>query len=105
MGIREGIVAIAYEDVEGGESYLARVHQFLKYHLWSGSSAIVTCPSAMSDGAARLLGAHILHGFESAVQGRVFNEACERLASRDVERCWTSGQWMTERVQVVFQRD
>jgi alkylation response protein AidB-like acyl-CoA dehydrogenase len=97
MGIREGIVAIAYEDVEGDEPYLARIHQFLKYHLWSGSNAIVTCPSAMSDGAARVLGSHVLHGFEDSVQGRVFRDACERLASRDVERCWTSGQWMTER--------
>ena len=91
-------MAIAYEDVEGeGEPYLARMHQFLKYHLWSGSNAIVTCPSAMSDGAARVLGANILRGFEGRVQEKVFAEARERLVTRDVERCWTSGQWMTER--------
>lgn len=97
IGIEEGIVAIGYEDAE---ACLARVHQFLKYHLWGGSSAIVTCPSAMSDGAARLLAGYVSRASEGevgGVRGRVFAEAYERLTSRDAERCWTSGQWMTER--------
>lgn len=90
IGIKEGIVALAYED----EGYLGRLHQFLKYHLWSGSCAIATCPSAMSDGAARLLSRH-MHA--AGVQGEVLRSAYKRLVSRDPAVCWTSGQWMTER--------
>ena len=56
MGIAEGMVAIAYENKYAEYS---RLYQFLKYHLWTGSSAYVTCPSAMTDGAARLLSRHV----------------------------------------------
>lgn len=87
-GIREGMVAIAYENCFAEHS---RVYQFLKYHLWTGSCAFVTCPSAMTDGAARLLSRHV---HESEPLRRPY----QNLTSRDPARAWTSGQWMTERV-------
>lgn len=100
LGIREGIVAIAYENRYGASS---RVYQFLKYLLWSPSSALVTCPSAMTDGAARLLARRLAAGGDGNGNGdddetrRVFQSAYERLTSRDPAVAWTSGQWMTER--------
>lgn len=96
IGIAEGIVATPYENEYGPYS---RVYQFLKYHLWSGSNAIVTCPSAMTDGAAKLLGRQLAKGDGSVSEGerRVFEDAYRRLVSRDPEVAWTSGQWMTER--------
>lgn len=98
IGIAEGMVAIPYEGEYGPYS---RVYQFLKYHLWSGSSAIVTCPSAMTDGAARLLARQLARGGSSQslsdTERRVFEDAYQRLVSRDPEVAWTSGQWMTER--------
>lgn len=97
LGIREGIVAIPYEK-HAADAHLSRLKQFLKYHLWTGSSAIVTCPSAMTDGAATLLRRH-LSATEAlpAQQREVFEEAYRRLTSRNPEEAWTSGQWMTER--------
>lgn len=98
IGIAEGIVAIPYEAEYGPYS---RVYQFLKYHLWSGSSAIVTCPSAMTDGAAKLLARQLSRGESSQslseAERQVFKDAYRRLVSRDPEVAWTSGQWMTER--------
>ncbi|KAL1966590.1 hypothetical protein VTN77DRAFT_4001 [Rasamsonia byssochlamydoides] len=89
-GIKEGIVALGYEDSKGRWNH--RVLQYVKYHIWSGSCALVTCPSAMTDGAARLLGNHL-----NDENGHIFAEARRRLTSRDVDIAWTSGQWMTER--------
>lgn len=106
IGIQEGIVALGYEEPrDKGPSYNRRVHQFAKYHLWTGSAALVTCPSAMTDGAAVLLGRHVdgkhpsstsQQASESQAQA-VFGEARRRLISRDPAESWTSGQWMTER--------
>lgn len=93
VGIQEGIVALGYEDPPGAKGkWNKRVSQFVKYHLWSGSAALVTCPSAMTDGATTMLGRHV-HG----ENGEVFSEARRRLMSREVGTAWTSGQWMTER--------
>ncbi|KAI9653405.1 MAG: hypothetical protein M1821_007070 [Bathelium mastoideum] len=94
LGIREGIVAIAYE--QQWNSY-ARVYQMLKYHLWSASSAYVICPSAMTDGAARLLARNIARNGGDVKDREVLKRAYEHLVSRDPEFAWTSGQWMTER--------
>jgi alkylation response protein AidB-like acyl-CoA dehydrogenase len=88
------MVAIPYEAYYGHHS---RVYQFVKYHIWTGSSAYVTCPSAMTDGAARLLSRHLLDPDLPLEQQRVFREAYKNLISRDPSRAWTSGQWMTER--------
>ncbi|KAF2812916.1 acyl-CoA dehydrogenase/oxidase C-terminal [Mytilinidion resinicola] len=95
LGLSEGIVAIAYEHEQGAYS---RPHQYLKYILWQPSSAGVTCPSAMQDGAARLLSLHLASKDveRSETERRVFERAYKHLTARDAE-AWTSGQWMTER--------
>ncbi|KAL9614590.1 MAG: hypothetical protein Q9167_000959 [Letrouitia subvulpina] len=95
MGISEGIVSIAYENAHGEYS---RLYQFLKYHLWTGSCAYVTCPSAMTDGAAKMLSTHINLKAGTSDARKVFKAAYSRLISRDLRDAWTSGQWMTERV-------
>lgn len=86
IAAEEGIVATAYERRHGP---LSRVHQFARLYLFHPSSALVSCPLAMTDGAARLLA---LEGDED-LRARVV----PRLTSRDPARLWTSGQWMTER--------
>lgn len=113
IGIEEGIVALGYETSAGAAgsgstekltAYNRRIYQFAKYHLWTGSAALVTCPSAMTDGAAVLLGRHLVSDSEMRVRREpdlqaqeVFREARRRLISRDPRKAWTSGQWMTER--------
>ncbi len=81
---RWGLTAIPYEKGLGG---LARIHHFALLHLYAPSSAIYTCPLAMTDGAVRTLQAH-----DPDLARRVV----PRLTSRDPEALWTSGQWMTE---------
>lgn len=85
ISAREGIVATAYERTHGARS---RVHQMARLYLFHPSSATYSCPLAMTDGAARFLE---LHGDERT------RNAFDRLTTRDPERFWTSGQWMTER--------
>lgn len=82
----EGIVAAGYERKFGE---LSRVYQFAKLYLYHPSSAIYSCPLAMTDGAARLLE---LYGDEEMKK-----RAYSALTSRDPQKFWTSGQWMTER--------
>ncbi|HEX5582008.1 MAG TPA: acyl-CoA dehydrogenase family protein, partial [Gemmatimonadaceae bacterium] len=81
----EGIVAAAYERAHGAWS---RIDQMARLYLFHPSSATYSCPLAMTDGAARFLE---LNGDERT------GDAFARLTSRDPERFWTSGQWMTER--------
>lgn len=81
----EGIVATAYERAHGAYS---RIHQFVRLFLYAPSSALYSCPLAMTDGAARFLE---VHGDEPTWP--IFG----RLTSRDPDQFWTSGQWMTER--------
>ena len=56
----------------------------------SPSSAVYSCPLAMTDGAARTL-------LAAAATRRSSIARVPRLTSRDPARRWTSGQWMTER--------
>ncbi len=86
IAVEEGLVALAYERAHGPWS---RVHQMARVYLYAPSSAIFSCPVAMSDGAARALE---LHGDEALRSGPF-----SRLITRDPARAWTSGQWMTER--------
>jgi alkylation response protein AidB-like acyl-CoA dehydrogenase len=86
VSAEEGLVAIAYERRHGA---LSRIHQLAKLYLFGPSSAIYTCPLAMTDGAARAIE---LHG-DADLKERAYR----RLISRDPRRFWTSGQWMTER--------
>src|SRR3954453_16125733 len=81
----EGIVAIAYERKHGARS---RIDQFARLYLFAPSSALYSCPLAMTDGAARFLE---VHGDEST------RPVFAHLTSRDPRQFWTSGQWMTER--------
>lgn len=82
----DGLVAIAYERKQGEYS---RLYQFVKLYLYTASSAIYTCPLAMTDGAARLIE---IYG-DTFLKGEPF----EGLTSRNPETFKTSGQWMTER--------
>lgn len=86
VSAEEGLVAIGYERKFGP---LSRTYQFAKLYLFNPSSAIYTCPLAMTDGAARCIE---VHG-----DPELWKRAYLRLTSRDPERFWTSGQWMTER--------
>jgi alkylation response protein AidB-like acyl-CoA dehydrogenase len=79
-------VATGYEREFGS---LSRLVQFAKLYLYQPSSAIYTCPLAMTDGAAKLIETH---GDEELKNG-----AFKHLISRDPKQFWTSGQWMTER--------
>ena len=85
VAAEEGIVALGYERAHGASS---RLHQMAKLYLFSPSSAVYSCPLAMTDGAARLL-----ERTASVARDRAFG----RLTTRDPEQFWTSGQWMTER--------
>ena len=76
----EGIVATAYERKQGEFS---RMHQFVRLYLFHPSSAMVSCPLAMTDGAAKVL--------ESFTKEHVTQDAFARLTSRDPEKFWTSG--------------
>ena len=85
IAAEEGLVAIGYERKHGA---LSRIDQFARLYLYAPSSATYSCPLAMTDGAARLL-----ELYPDEVTRPVF----EHFISRDPERFWTSGQWMTER--------
>lgn len=86
IAAEEGIVATGYERKHGEYS---RLHQFAKLYLYHPSSAIYSCPLAMTDGAARLIE---LYGSDDMKK-----RAYKFLTSRDPKTFWTSGQWMTER--------
>ncbi|MCC5948670.1 MAG: acyl-CoA dehydrogenase family protein [Nitriliruptoraceae bacterium] len=85
-GRRAGVVAIAYERAHGPYS---RIHQMALTSLYAPSSALYSCPFAMTDGAAATL---MHHGDRELI-----DRAVPRLTSRDPATAWTSGQWMTER--------
>lgn len=101
FGIAKGMVATGYDETSPSYGPYARALQFLRLHLWEPSCANVTCPSAMQDGAARLVQLHITDPARlsrlTPDQRRVFENAFRHLTSRDPSFAWTSGQWMTER--------
>lgn len=82
---RRGLITTAYERRHGA---LSRIHQLALVHLFHPSTDVYTCPLAMTDGAARTL---LAHGNRELI-----DRAVPRLTSRDPQRHWTSGQWMTE---------
>lgn len=86
IAAEEGIVALGYERKEKEYS---RIHQFAKLYLYHPSSAIYSCPLAMTDGAAKVIE---LFGTEEMKR-----KAFQNLISRDPTKFWTSGQWMTEK--------
>ncbi|XP_076838590.1 acyl-CoA dehydrogenase family member 11 isoform X2 [Brachyhypopomus gauderio] len=84
ISAQEGMVATGYER---RFKEWSRVYQMSKLYLFAPSAGLYTCPLAMTDGAAKVI--------ESL--GMPVTEAFERLTTRDEQRFWTSGQWMTER--------
>ena len=86
VAAEDGLVAIGYERKQAEYS---RLYQFVKLYMYTASSAIYTCPLAMTDGAARLIETH----GDAFLKGGPF----EGLTSRHPEKFRTSGQWMTER--------
>ncbi|AHZ85407.1 hypothetical protein Bb109J_c2720 [Bdellovibrio bacteriovorus] len=86
VAAEEGIVATAYDRRFGAAS---RVYQMALLYLYSPSSAIFSCPLAMTDGAARALELYA----DADLKARVL----PHLLSRDPKTFWTAGQWMTER--------
>jgi alkylation response protein AidB-like acyl-CoA dehydrogenase len=97
------LVAQGYE--EGLDQY-TRIVNYLRELIFEGSGANVGCPVAMADGAARVLQRHLQNGGVSnesnsnlsPEQRKVFQNAYDHLTSRDPQKGWTSGQWMTERI-------
>lgn len=85
IAARSGLIAIPYERAHGRYS---RIHQFAAAYLFHPSSDVYTCPLAMTDGAARTL--------QVSNNVGLIERALPRLTSRDPQRAWTSGQWMTE---------
>lgn len=86
VAAEDGLVAIGYERKYEEHS---RLYQFVKLYLYTASSAIYTCPLAMTDGAARLIE---LYGDDFLKEN-----AYKGLTSRNPTEFKTSGQWMTER--------
>ncbi len=86
IAAEKGVVATGYERTHGEFS---RVHQFALAYLYGPSSALYSCPLAMTDGAAKAL---LVHGNQALI-----DRAIPHLTSRDPATFWTSGQWMTER--------
>ena len=85
-----GLVALPYEaEARATWGAGARLLQLALIHMYAPSSATFSCPVAMSDGAATVLGAP---GVDPALRDRLL----PRLLSRDPDIAWTSGQWMTE---------
>ena len=83
---RHGLIAEGYERNDGPWS---RLYQMSLLYLFHPSSAIFSCPLAMTDGAARAIE---IYGDENLKK-----TAFKHLTSRDPKNFWTSGQWMTER--------
>lgn len=86
LAATSGIVASAYERKFAEYS---RLFQMSLLYLYHPSSAIASCPLAMTDGAARAIE---LYGDE-----KMKSRAFQHLTSRDPQKFWTSGQWMTEK--------
>jgi acyl-CoA dehydrogenase len=82
---RWGLYAVPYEPGLGPH---ARLHQGALLALYAPSSAIASCPLAMTDGAARTLLEH-----DPPLAARVV----PHFTARDPQRLWTCGQWMTEK--------
>ncbi|KAI9218694.1 hypothetical protein BC828DRAFT_387919 [Blastocladiella britannica] len=98
----EGIAATAYETPDVGEQWTQRVRQMVKLYLYNPSSAIYSCPMAMTDGAATLIRDVLARdGAGSDVLPSELKQKLElafaNLTTRDPGAFWTSGQWMTER--------
>lgn len=82
----KGVVSTAYTREYGN---ISRLVSFAKVFLFTPSSAMVSCPLAMTDGCARLM--------ELTGKSSVEKDILKHLISRNPDEAWMSGQWMTER--------
>lgn len=87
LGIEAGVTAMPYEASQYEDK--ARIVWAATLCMWGASSALYSCPVAMTDGAARTL---LQYGDAADL------EIVSALTTRDYGRAWTSGQWMTETV-------
>jgi alkylation response protein AidB-like acyl-CoA dehydrogenase len=96
--VAAGVVGHGYPQKGADQNFNRRIEQYATLHLWDGTCAVSTCPTAMTDGAAVLLRRHF-DDADGDQPGRaaVFRESHDRLVSLDNNYAWTSGQWMTER--------
>eukprot|EP01116_Phalansterium_solitarium_P008542 TRINITY_DN22461_c0_g1_i1.p1 TRINITY_DN22461_c0_g1~~TRINITY_DN22461_c0_g1_i1.p1 ORF type:complete len:598 (+),score=239.55 TRINITY_DN22461_c0_g1_i1:131-1924(+) len=95
VAAEEGLIALGYERRSGKYS---RLHQFSKLFMYGPSSAIYTCPLAMTDGAAKLIEELLRDRASlSPSMAQRLQEHYAHLTSRSPSEFWTSGQWMTER--------
>lgn len=83
---KHGIVSSGYQESYGEHR---RIVQAAILHLYSASSAIYSCPLAMTDAAARVL--------TDIAPPALRDRLVRGLLSNDPETFITSGQWMTER--------
>ncbi|XP_070571737.1 acyl-CoA dehydrogenase family member 11-like isoform X1 [Ptychodera flava] len=90
IAAEEGLISIAYERKYGPWS---RLYQIAKLYLYIPSSGLYSCPLAMTDGAAQTIDRIDKNTGHSLLHEKAF----PRLISRDPQKFWTSGQWMTER--------
>ncbi|GBL82368.1 Acyl-CoA dehydrogenase family member 11 [Araneus ventricosus] len=92
ISAEEGLVAIPYERKL---DYWSRLHQICKSYMFNPSSGLYSCPLAMTDGAAKT----IMSSDKSVVgeKKEFFEKTFNNLISRDPQKFWTSGQWMTEK--------
>ena len=87
------MVALGYERKKLGE--LSRLAQFSKSYIFYAASALISCPLAMTDGAARLM--EIYASKRSTPLEKELYQYFTHLVSTDPAHFWTSGQHMTER--------
>lgn len=87
VSAHEGLIALAYERNPSLKEF-SRLIQMTKNFLFYPSSGLYSCPLAMTDGAAKTLEVHGLKELDNAFSN---------LTSRDPQKFWTSGQWMTEK--------
>ena len=93
---KNGIVAYGYENHFG---HFRRLLQFVRLYMYCPSSGLFSCPLAMTDGAAFLIRNILRSSEEKKIDPEVkakLEIAYGNLTSRDPQKFWTSGQWMTE---------
>ncbi|OBT82296.1 hypothetical protein VE02_08129 [Pseudogymnoascus sp. 03VT05] len=100
IAAREGLIGHGHQqpDEQHAVSWNRRIHQFALVHAWIPTAALVSCPSAMTDGAATMIFQHLDKPDDDQPGLRaVLSEVYKRLISIDPDYAWTSRQWMTER--------
>ncbi|RUL69715.1 acyl-CoA dehydrogenase family protein [Dyella choica] len=80
---RHAILASGHEAHE-----FARLEEFARAYVYHVASEFYTCPLAMTDGAATAL--------KASDNRALIDRALPHFLSREVDRFWLSGQWMTE---------